>query len=147
MVDVGFHQIGRVENKLLKFAVIAAEYDNKWIYVRHRERDTWEVPGGHREENEDVNDTAKRELFEETGARKFSIKSICDYSVTMKGKTTYGRLFYAEVSEIGKLPDLEIEEVKLFENMPRNLTYYEIQPHLFKKVLDWKGNLISKEEI
>ncbi|WP_432662051.1 NUDIX domain-containing protein [Wukongibacter baidiensis] len=141
MIDVGFHEAGEVEDEVLKFAVIAAEYDNEWIYVRHRERDTWEIPGGHREENEDITDTAKRELFEETGAKKFSIRPVCDYSVTRNEKTTYGRLFYSVINELGKLPNLEIEEIKLFENMPRNLTYDEIQPHLFKKVLDWKDNL------
>ena len=141
MINVGFHEMGRVQNGLLEFAVIVAEYESKWIYVRHGERNTWEIPGGHREENENINDTAKRELFEETGAKKFSIKSLWDYSVTRNEKTTYGRLFYAEVDELGELPELEIEEVKLFDNMPENLTYEEIQPHLFGKVLDWKKKI------
>lgn len=141
MVNIDFYKIGKVENRLLKFAIIVAEYDSKWIYVRHGERSTWEIPGGHREENENINDTAKRELFEETGASKFSIKSLCDYSVTKNEKTTYGRLFYAEVDELGDLPELEIEEIKLLDNMPENLTYGEIQPHLFRRALDWKKKI------
>ncbi|WP_432405929.1 NUDIX hydrolase [Wukongibacter sp. M2B1] len=147
MINVEFHEIGRVQDGLLKFAVIVAEYDNRWIYVRHRERDTWEIPGGHREENEDIKDTARRELFEETGAKQFSIKSLWDYSVKKYEATTYGRLFYAEINELGRLPESEIEEVKLFEDIPRDLTYYEIQPKLFKKVLDWKNKYKSKKEI
>ncbi len=138
MIKVDFHELGNVKDELLKFAVIVAEYENKWIYVRHRERDTWEIPGGHREKGEDINDTAKRELFEETGAKGFTIKSVGDYSVTRDNVSTYGRLFHGVVTEIGKLPDLEIEEVCLFDNIPEKLTYYEIQPHLFNKVLKWK---------
>ena len=43
------------------------------------------MPGGHGEAGEDIFETAKRELQEETGAIKFEIKPICVYSVT--GKT------------------------------------------------------------
>ena len=44
------------------------------------------MPGGHREAGEDILETAKRELQEETGAIKFEIKPICVYSVTGKTK-------------------------------------------------------------
>lgn len=138
MLKVELYEIGQVKDESLKFAVIVSEYKNKWIYVRHKERDTWEIPGGHREKNEDVNDTAKRELFEETGAKEFIIKPVCDYSVTTDSISSYGRLFYGEVTELGKLPNLEIEEISLFDNMPQKMTYYEIQPHLYNKILEWK---------
>lgn len=138
MLKVDFHEIGQIKDEDLKFAVIASKYQNKWIYVRHNERDTWEIPGGHREKNEDINDTAKRELFEETGAKEFIIKPVCDYSVTKDSISSYGRLFYGEVTALGKLPNLEIEEIDLFDNIPEKLTYYQIQPHLFDKILEWK---------
>jgi 8-oxo-dGTP diphosphatase len=35
------------------------KFNGQWLYVRHKERQTWEIPGGHREENENINDTAK----------------------------------------------------------------------------------------
>ncbi len=139
MLKVDFHEIGEVKEESLKFAVIASKYENKWIYVKHRERDTWEIPGGRREKDEDIEDTAKRELFEETGAKKFTIKVVCDYSVTKDSiSSSYGRLFYSEVHEIGELPDLEIGEICLLDNMPEKMTYYEIQPRLFNKILKWK---------
>jgi len=147
MLKIDFYEKGKVRDKLLEFAVIATEHQDKWIFVRHRERETWEIPGGHREKNEDINETAKRELFEETGAKKFIIESVCDYSVMRNSITRYGRLFYANVNELGRLPDLEIEEIKLFDNMPKNLTYHDIQPHLFKRILEWKSNLSEKEVI
>lgn len=38
-----------VEDSLLRFAVIIARAGDKWVFCKHRERDTYEVPGGHRE--------------------------------------------------------------------------------------------------
>ncbi|MCR5214807.1 MAG: NUDIX domain-containing protein [Eubacterium sp.] len=34
------------------------------MFCKHRDRDTFEVPGGHREPSEEIIDTAKRELYE-----------------------------------------------------------------------------------
>lgn len=132
-MEVGFIDIGQVADKELKFAVISASYQGKWIFVKHKQRDTWEIAGGHRERDEDITDTAKRELFEETGARNFIIKPICDYSVIRGDKASYGRLFYAEIIEFGDLPDMEIGTVQLFDKMPVNLTYPEIQPFLHER--------------
>ena len=80
MVDVKFYD--EIDDRLLKFAVIIAKTDNKWVFCKHRERETFEIPGGHRENGEHILDTAKRELYEETGALEYSIKPICVYSVT-----------------------------------------------------------------
>ena len=65
-----------IDDKLLKFAVIISKTNGKWIFCKHRERDTYEVPGGHRESGEDILSIAKRELLEETGAIDFTIKPI-----------------------------------------------------------------------
>lgn len=133
---VDFSDIGIVEDKKLEYAVIAALIHGKWIYVRHKQRKSWEIPGGHREPGEIIDDTAKRELFEETGALEFKLHHICDYSVTNQAVASYGRLCYAEVTEIGELPESEIGEVRLFEDIPALLTYPEIQPILHSKVLE-----------
>ena len=74
MVEVKFYD--SIDDKLLKFAVIISKINGKWIFCKHRERDTYEVPGGHRESGEDILSTAKRELMEETGAIDFTIKPI-----------------------------------------------------------------------
>ena len=71
-----------VEDSLLKFAVIVTKTNGKWVFCKHKDRDTLEVPGGHHEPNEDILDTAKRELIEETGAIDFNLNPICVYSVT-----------------------------------------------------------------
>ena len=81
MIKVKFYDIGTIGDNKLLFAVIMAKFRGQWLYVRHRDRDTWEIPGGHREENETIYETASRELIEETGAAKFSITPVSIYSV------------------------------------------------------------------
>ena len=71
-----------VDDKLLKFAVIIAQTEGKWVFCKHNERDTYELPGGHREAGETVMEAAKRELYEETGALTYSLMPVCVYSVS-----------------------------------------------------------------
>lgn len=137
MLKVNTYNIDNIEESKLKFAVISAKYKDKWIFVRHKERTTWEIAGGHREQGEAIKDTAARELFEETGAINFKLYPICIYSVDRDGEESFGQLFYAEVELLGDLPDLEIGEVQLFNDMPENLTYPLIQPFLFKRTLEF----------
>ena len=51
-----------------RYTVIFARHNGKWLYARHKDRDTYETAGGHIEPNETPLDCAKRELYEETGA-------------------------------------------------------------------------------
>lgn len=139
MLKVNFYELNTVEDIKLKFAVIMARYKKKWIFVRHRNRTTWEIPGGRREENEEIDFTASRELVEETGSRIFSIIPVCIYSVDNGGCKTFGQLFYADVECLGELPDFEIGEIKLFDSLPESLTYSLIQPYLFKWVEEFRA--------
>ncbi len=141
-MQVEILEIGQVKEEVLKYAVISASFQGKWVLVKHRQRTTWEIPGGRREENEAIFDTAKRELYEETGAEAFQIQPVCDYSVTRDGGISYGRLFYSVIQELGELPALEIGEVRLFEGLPENLTYPEIQPLLHRQIRQWLFSLI-----
>ena len=47
MTKVQFYD--RVDDRKLKFAVIVTKAQGHWVFCKHRERDTLEVPGGHRE--------------------------------------------------------------------------------------------------
>jgi 8-oxo-dGTP diphosphatase len=134
-MEIEFYNIGSVNDKELKFAVISAFYEGKWLFVKHKERNSWEIPGGHRELGEIIDETAKRELFEETGCIEVDLTPICDYSMDDYNNKIFGRLYFGRIMEFGQLPISEIDEVKLFDNLPNNLTYLKIQPLLFEKTL------------
>jgi 8-oxo-dGTP diphosphatase len=137
MVEVKFYE--SVDDNLLKFAVIISRSNGKWVFCKHRERDTYEVPGGHREVDETILETAKRELQEETGAVDFEIKPVCVYSV--KGKTrinenvddeTFGMLFIANIFSFEEIHS-EIEKIIFVDELVDNWTYPLIQPKLIEE--------------
>ena len=126
----------KIDDDLLKFAVIISKSNGKWVFCKHRDRDTYEVPGGHSEAGELIEDAARRELKEETGALEFSITPICVYSVTGKnrvndtGEETYGMLYFADITEFEKELHSEMEKVVLLDELPDEWTYPLIQPLL-----------------
>ena len=79
---------------MLKFAVIIAKHNGKWVFCKHRERSTWEVPGGHREQGEDILETAKRELYEETGAINFEINPVSYTHLDVYKRQGYESMIY-----------------------------------------------------
>ena len=101
-MEIKFYSLGEISNDQFDFVVIGAAYKGKWIFVRHKERETWEIPGGHREKDEDIDLTASRELYEETGAVDYEIEPVCDYSVT-------GAMI-KRLLELGEVPFVHIEE-------------------------------------
>lgn len=126
MLAVKFYE--DVKDELLRFAVVIAKHDGKWVFCKHKERETLEA----------IAETAKRELMEETGAVKFEIRPICVYSVTGKtrvnetGEESFGGLFYAEIASFGEIHS-EMEKIVLCDALPENQTYPEIQPALLKE--------------
>ncbi|MCI9441064.1 MAG: NUDIX domain-containing protein [Ruminococcus sp.] len=125
-----------IEDSLLKFAVIISKSRGKWVFCKHKERDTYEIPGGHRDEGEAIEETAKRELKEETGAVDFQIRPVCVYSVTGKnrvnetGEETYGMLYYADIKTFAEDLHSEMEKIVLLDTLPADWTYPLIQPLL-----------------
>lgn len=105
-MEVKFYD--KVNDNLLKFAVIISKANGKWVFCKHKERDTYEVPGGHREDGESIDTTAKRELQEET----------------------YGMLYFADITKFETELHSEMEKVVLFDELPTEWTYPLIQPLL-----------------
>lgn len=130
MIKVNFYD--SVDDTKLKFAVIISKTDDKWVFCKHKQRDTFEVPGGHREDGEDILTTAKRELNEETGAVDFDIKPICVYSVDNGETETFGMLYFADIRSFEEIHS-EIEKIIITDSLPENWTYPLIQPVLIKQ--------------
>lgn len=134
MFEVKFSRLGSVEEKEYTRVVIVARYKNKWVFSKQKGKDTWEIPGGKIEPNEGWLTAAKRELFEETGATESKIEPICVYTISK-----HALLCFAEIKEMGKLPQSEIEKVELFDDLPQNLTYIGTHDKMFNKVKEIKG--------
>lgn len=140
MLEVRFYE--EVEDRLLKYAVICARADKKWVFCKHKERVTYELPGGRREPGEKILATAHRELREETGACDFELRPVTIYGVRRveEGKDqeeSYGLLCFAEIHSFGALPDYEMEQVLLFKEEPSEQTYPLIQPKLLERVMQF----------
>ena len=135
MVEVKFYD--QIDDSLLKFAVIIAKTDDKWVFCKHQKRNTFEVPGGHREPCELIDDAAKRELYEETGATDYTLKRVCVYSVTAKdnfnGEETFGMLYFADIFSFEKELHSEIEKIIITDRLVNDWTYPLIQPKLIEE--------------
>lgn len=130
---------GTIEGGKLNYVVVAARYLDHWIFVRHRERSSWEMVSGHIEAGEPAADAALRELAEEAGVRDSTLKALCDYEVEVSGKLEYGRFYGAEVHSLDPRLEHETEELVLADSLPGELTYPEVHSHLFQRALEHFG--------
>jgi 8-oxo-dGTP diphosphatase len=138
MTRVKFYDPVFIPDGKLIYSVISAKFRDNWIFVRHHKRTTFEIPGGHIENGETSHEAACRELMEETGAVRFNLYCVATYSVEKDGETGWGRLYLAEVLELGQISDIsEIAEVILLDHFPDNPTHPDIQPHLFDRTLEY----------
>ena len=134
MANFNFFKLDELLDADPQIAIIAARYQGKWVFCRHKQRKTWEMPGGHREYGETIADAAKRELWEETGATEFDICPVlvcCD-------DIYCGMIYYAEVKEFERIPDeSEMEEIKFFDGLPNELTYPDLYKKIYMYLREW----------
>ncbi len=91
---------------LITFMVI--RHGGTFLLVFHRQRQTWEMPGGHIEDGESARDCAVRELFEETGQRveHLDFRAVLKYRAPSDSRIYWGihqGLYYGTLFS-GELP-------------------------------------------
>ena len=134
-MKVNIYNLGEIPDEELIIAMIVSKYRGKNVYVRHRERKTYEIPGGHREPNETIEECAKRELMEETGATKFTIKPLFTLGVEKEAFEDYGQVYLAEIEEFSGELEYEMEEVVFLDGEPESYTYPAIQTAIINRLL------------
>lgn len=141
MLQHTWYTLGEVDDELLKFAVILARYQGKYIIIKNAVRGGWEIPGGRREAGEEILQTACRELYEESGAVAFRIAPVGAYAYN----NSFGMVYAAEVSVMADLPAYEIEAVAWAERLPKALNFGSLFYDIEKKVHDAYQTLLWKE--
>lgn len=119
---------------VFQYVVVFSRMNGRWLFSRHKMRQTWETQGGHIERGETPLEAARRELYEESGAKAFTITPAFDYWAGNDEGSSVGAVFLAEITELGELPESEMAEVRAFDTLPDNVTYPAITPMLFEKI-------------
>ncbi len=145
-----FHKVvpfSEIPDRELEYSVVAARHRNQWLCVRLKERSDWCFPGGGREDGETIEENARRELFEETGATSFDIHPLGVYGVDHRQseeinsgidgriRISWGGLYAAEIHSFGPIPEeFEIAERKGFDEFPVNNARF---PHIMPGMMKW----------
>lgn len=107
------------------FAYVIAFSGNEFVMVRHRHR-AWEMPGGRVEPGETPDHAASREFTEETGMTFEPV----GYLEVDGGRVVVG-LVHSSCAE--QRPSEEIAEVRLFTELPEELSFPEVE---YRDMLD-----------
>lgn len=137
-VNVEFYN-KKQKDILVWFTNIVCLYQWKWVLVRGKWKTTWELPWWHIEKWETSLEAAKRELQEETWIIGVKLSFLCSRKLHKLDKeiSYYWNVYITNALELGQLPESEIEEVNLFEEIPKNLTYPFIQVDILNKAKEF----------
>ncbi|AMM94832.1 hypothetical protein UP17_22120 [Peribacillus simplex] len=97
---------------------VLSRYKGRWVLTKHRERGL-EFPGGKREAGESIEETAIREVYEETGGLVGKLQFLGQYKVHDPVKPIVKSIFYANLREVKKKEDyLETDGPIFLEALP-----------------------------
>jgi 8-oxo-dGTP diphosphatase len=84
-----------------KHVIVICQYKDKWLLTNHKVRGL-EFPGGKCEAGETVEETAHREVYEETGGILESLQRLAEYKVTDAKGSFLKAVFWGHVQKIEK---------------------------------------------
>jgi 8-oxo-dGTP diphosphatase len=95
--------------QISEHVLVICTFYHQWLLTKHKVRGL-EFPGGKREEGETLEEAAKREVYEETGASLKTMEWIGDYKVTSENQSFVKTIYYGEVERLEQKEDyLETE--------------------------------------
>ena len=129
----------------INMVIIIAVHKGKYVFSYNKKWQGWDIPGGAREVGETVLESAKRELWEETGAVKFDIIAVTDCvtksTLPIPNRNRPGRLYLAEIHEFENINDQsEITEIGFFNSAPDNLSWANAHRQIFEYVHQLRTN-------
>ncbi|WP_350300366.1 RNA deprotection pyrophosphohydrolase [Peribacillus frigoritolerans] len=97
---------------------VLSRYKGSWVLTKHRERGL-EFPGGKREEGESIEETAIREVYEETGGLVGQLQFLGQYKVHHPVKPFVKSIYYAALRGVEKKQNyLETDGPVFLEALP-----------------------------
>ena len=131
------------EDAQMTVAIVVPRYRGKWVFCRRKNSGGWEFPGGHRETGENLEQTARRELWEETGVTQAAFHAVSSYQLG----GGYGMLFFAEVECMEALPQgSEMAEVSVRQTLPEMFAYENL-PVFYDRVQAWLNLQTNADEL
>ena len=105
----------------IEFVSCVAHQQNQILFCKWQDNDFWIIPGGRVESGETAEETAHRELLEETGATLKDIEVLCYMHCFMYNSEYWGIAYLGEIKALGTPLDLnEVSEASLFLDFPEN---------------------------
>lgn len=101
-VLLAFHEDAFAEKP--RHVLVICRFKNSWLLTNHKERGL-EFPGGKVEAGETLEEAARREVLEETGAVARSLESIGEYQVSDQNGSFVKRIFYSEIEKMVEKDD------------------------------------------
>ncbi len=84
-----------------KHVLVICQHGDEWLLTNHKKRGL-EFPGGKSESGESLEEAARREVFEETGARLAELTFLAEYKISEPNRSFVKIVFWGKVKRIEK---------------------------------------------